>query len=47
MSDLKNGITVLGSNYFEVINEITIKTTEVVNRTKASYDLVFKKKIMI
>ena len=24
MSDLKNGITVLGSNYFEVINEITI-----------------------
>lgn len=44
MSDLKNGITVLGSNYFEVINEITIKTTEVVNRTKVSYDLVFKKK---
>ncbi|WP_445456838.1 hypothetical protein [Flavobacterium sp. HNIBRBA15423] len=44
MSVLKNGITVLGSNYFEVINEITIKTTEVVNRTKVLYDLVFKKK---
>lgn len=44
MSVLKNGITVLGSNYFEVINEIAIKTTEVVNKTKVSYDLVFKKK---
>lgn len=38
------GSNLINSNYFEVKNEITIKSAEVVNKAKSTYDIVFKKK---
>jgi hypothetical protein len=35
---------VLSSNYFEVVNEISIKSAEVLNQAKATYDIVLKAK---
>ena len=44
MTEVKNPSTILSSNYFEVVHEITIKSTEVVNKAKATYDIVLKSK---
>lgn len=44
MTETKNPSTILSSNYFEVVNEIIIKSTEVVNVAKATYDIVLKSK---
>lgn len=39
-----NGKILIDSNYFEVTNEITIKSTESVNKAKSTYDIVLKTK---
>jgi hypothetical protein len=44
MTEIKNPSTILSSNYFEVVHEITIKSTEVINQAKATYDIVLKAK---
>ena len=44
MTVKKNNYLMLGSNYFEVKNEIIIKSAEVVTKAKSTYDIVLKKR---
>lgn len=42
MTEVSRPNSIVNSNYFEVINEITIKSLESVNKAKSTYDIVLK-----
>ncbi|CAM3939857.1 MULTISPECIES: hypothetical protein [Flavobacterium] len=44
MSDSFNKTIAIGSNYFEITNEIKIKFADANHKAKVTYDLLFKKK---